>query len=121
MTSPAIESIEWGQVKVAGEDTPYKDVKLFPGGSRDWDWKETGTHHFPGIQVADVKELLENGAREIVLAKGYWNRLRVRDTTKLWLHEHNIPFHILSTGDAAALYNRLCEDQMVGALIHTTC
>ena len=24
-----------------------KDFKLWPGGGRAWDWRETGTHHRP--------------------------------------------------------------------------
>ena len=44
---------------VVDDRTSFRDAKLFPGGSRKWDWNETGTHHTPGIQPADVKELLE--------------------------------------------------------------
>jgi len=40
-----------------------KDFKLYPGGGREWDWRETNTEHVPGIQHADVQELLENGRR----------------------------------------------------------
>jgi len=35
-------------------------AKLFPGGLREWDWRETGTRHVPGIQHADVQELIEH-------------------------------------------------------------
>jgi hypothetical protein len=38
-----------------------KDFKLYPGGGREWDWTETNTGHVPGIQPADVEELLEHG------------------------------------------------------------
>jgi hypothetical protein len=42
---------------------PFKDAKVFPGGAREWDWRETGTRHVPGIQPADVQELIEHGAK----------------------------------------------------------
>ena len=45
--SPAIHHDAWGRVEVAGEPRPFKDVKLYPGGAREWDWGETGTRHRP--------------------------------------------------------------------------
>ena len=42
-SSPPITNLRWGQIEVEGRR--YKDAKLFPGGSREWDWRETGTHH----------------------------------------------------------------------------
>jgi len=68
--SPKILSLSWGRVEVAGADRRYKDAKLFPGGSRAWDWTETGTHHVPGVLPADLEELLERGAEEVVLSRG---------------------------------------------------
>jgi hypothetical protein len=44
-----------------------KDYKLWPGGGREWDWRETDTHHVPGIRPADVQELLEHGSETLVL------------------------------------------------------
>jgi len=68
--SPAIKSVEWGEV-VTDDGNTYKDAKLFPGGSRAWDWNETGTHHAPGIQPADVNELLEHGAEAVRSFAGF--------------------------------------------------
>ena len=118
--SPKIDSIEWGQVKTS-DGNSYKDVKLFPGGSRAWDWNETGTHHQPGIQRADVQELLDNGAQAVVLSKGFHERLQVCDETEQMLNEQNIDFYILETEQATKKYNQLCEYTAAGALIHSTC
>jgi hypothetical protein len=41
--SPQITHVSWGRLEVEGKAEPYKDAKLFPGGSREWDWRETGT------------------------------------------------------------------------------
>jgi hypothetical protein len=68
------------------EAKPYKDAKLFPGGSREWDWRETGTEHVPGIQPADVQELLGHGAKVVVLSRGMAECLRVPRET-LDFHE----------------------------------
>src|SRR5205823_318998 len=39
--SPRISYISWGRLEVEGRAEPYKDAKLFPGGSRGWNWRET--------------------------------------------------------------------------------
>jgi hypothetical protein len=51
--SPRISHLSWGHIEVEGHP-PFKDAKIFPGGAREWDWRETGTRHVPGIQPADV-------------------------------------------------------------------
>uniref|UniRef100_A0A3P9PWJ0 Adipogenesis associated, Mth938 domain containing n=1 Tax=Poecilia reticulata TaxID=8081 RepID=A0A3P9PWJ0_POERE len=43
MTSPEIATLSWGLMKVKGCSSSYKDCKVWPGGSRAWDWRETGT------------------------------------------------------------------------------
>lgn len=118
--SPRITHLSWGRVEVEGGRS-YKDVKLFPGGSREWDWRETGTQHEPGIQPADVEELLEHGATVIVLSRGMDGRLRVDPATLRMLRERRTPAHVLPTEDAARLYNELREAEPVGGLFHSTC
>ncbi len=75
-TSSRIVGLSWGQIEVEG-GIRFKDAKLYPGGSREWDWRETGTAHIPGIQPADVEELLQKGARRVVLSRGIYRRLQV--------------------------------------------
>lgn len=119
--SPRIERVSWGEVRVEGADAPYRDAKLWPGGSRGWDWNETGTSHSPGIQPEDVEELLENGAEEVVLSRGMNERLQVKEETLRMLERRNIPAHVLPTREAVELYNELVEDEPVGGLVHSTC
>jgi hypothetical protein len=118
--SPRITHLSWGRVEVEGGRS-YKDAKLFPGGSRAWDWRETGTQHVPGIQPADVDELLEHGATVIVLSQGMDERLQVDPATLQMLRARRIPTHVLPTEDAARLYNELRETERVGGLFHSTC
>lgn len=124
--SPRIESISWGSLQVDGADersaASYKDAKLFPGGSREWDWTETGTSHDPGVQPDDVAELLEKGADVVVLSRGMNERLKVQERTLRLLRERGIDVHVAQTRDAARLYNEhQARGEAVGGLFHTTC
>jgi hypothetical protein len=118
--SPQIERLSWGRIEVAGHGT-FKDVKLFPGGAREWDWRETGTRHSPGIQPADVEELLAHGARVVVLSRGMLTRLGIGRDTLRQLDAQGVPAHVLPTKKAVAVYNELAEAEPVGGLFHTTC
>jgi hypothetical protein len=101
---------------------PFKDAKLYPGGAREWDWRETGTSHDPGIQPADVEELLDHGARVIVLARGMNGRLQVKDETLQRLDDAGVEVHVHSTEEAVETYNELRSDGVpVGGLFHSTC
>ncbi len=119
--SPRINKLAWGQVEVEGCAEPYKDVKLFPGGARAWDWQETGTKHAPGIQPSDVEELVDRGATVIVLSRGMYERLQVCPETVQMLKERGIDVHVLPTEDAVKRYNELRSSTSIGALIHSTC
>jgi hypothetical protein len=121
LPSPRITRLGWGRLEVEGYPAPFKDAKLFPGGAREWDWSETGTRHRPGVQPTDVRELVERGARVIVLSRGQLGRLHVRPDTLEWLDAREVTTHVRATGEAVDLYNRLTRLESVGALIHSTC
>lgn len=119
--SPEITDLDWGRTEVAGHGT-FKDVKLWPGGARAWDWAETGTHHSPGIQPADVEELLEAGPQVVILSRGQQTRLNVTDDTIVAIEEHGAAAEVLPTAAAVERYNELVRDgHAVAALIHSTC
>ena len=118
--SPRISHLSWGRLEVEGQGA-FKDAKLYPGGARAWDWRETGTRHVPGIQAADVQELLEQGAEVVVLSKGILERLQVCPETLELLKRKGIPAHVLPTEDAVRLYNELAAKEKVGGLFHSTC
>jgi len=99
-----------------------KDFKLWPGGGRIWDWRETGTQHQPGIQPGDVQELLEHGAAVIVLGRGRELALHVDDSTVDLLRERGVAVHVEETGEAIDRYNRLASEGVaVAGLFHSTC
>jgi hypothetical protein len=118
--SPFITGFSWGRLEVEGGRV-YKDAKLFPGGSREWDWRETGTGHKPGVQPTDVEELLQHGATVIVLGQGVYGRLRVGKKTRQLLTDKGIALHALKTPAAIELYNELRLKEPVGCLLHSTC
>jgi hypothetical protein len=119
-SSPRIAGCRCGGVSIDGHGT-VKDAKLYPGGARVWDWSETGTRHDPGIQPADVVELVDRGASVVVLSTGVFQRLRVQPETLALLQGKGIRVYVLPTGEAVATYNLLRETDRVGALIHSTC
>jgi hypothetical protein len=98
-----------------------KDYKLYPGGGREWDWSETGTRHVPGIQIADVEELLAHGATVVVLSLGMDRQLQVDPATLRYLEERGVEVHVVETREAVKLYNELADDAAVGGLFHSTC
>jgi hypothetical protein len=100
---------------------PGKDFKLYPGGGRPWDWAETGTRHVPGVQPADVEELLEHGVRVVVLSRGMSLALGVCPATLELLRSHGVEVHVRETRAAVTLYNRLAQSRAVGGLFHSTC
>ena len=80
----------------------------------------------PGIQQADVQYLLDKGADNIILSKGYHSKLQVAPETLNFLeqcqNENIIQYYIRPTPEAVELYNELVEKKKrVGALIHSTC
>jgi len=119
--SPRVTNMKWGEITVEGISERFKDVKLYPGGAREWDWNETGTRHSPGIQPVDVFDLVQSGARIVVLSRGHDGVLCVMPETLIYLESKSVKAHVLKTPDAVNLYNRLTEEEPVGALIHSTC
>jgi hypothetical protein len=119
-SSPRITGFSWGRLEVDG-DRSFKDVKLFPGGAREWNWRETGTAHDPGIQPADIEELLEHGADVVVLSKGVMERLQICPETLEMLKNRGVAAHVLQTEEAVRLYNELRLSKRVGGLFHSTC
>src|SRR5512139_3061431 len=103
--SPRIIEHRWGSllVEVESGQRQFKDAKLFPGGCRDWNWEETGTEHSPGVQLADVEELIEHGANVVVLSRGVLGRLQVPDETLQQLKGRGLTVHVALTAESIQL------------------
>ncbi len=98
-----------------------KDFKLYPAGGRAWDWTKTSTRHSPGIQPADVDELLDHGCTVVVLSRGMELRLQIMPETLALLHDQGVRVHVEETTAAVNLYNQLAATEPVGGLFHSTC
>ncbi|WP_239516098.1 MULTISPECIES: MTH938/NDUFAF3 family protein [unclassified Streptomyces] len=118
--SPLVTALAWGRMEVEGL-APGKDFVLYPGGGRAWDWAVHGTRHEPGIQPADVRELLDRGCTEVVLSRGMELRLHTMPETLDLLRGAGVEVHVEETAAAVALYNRLAATERVGGLFHSTC
>ncbi len=120
MRSSKILAVSWGRMEIEGIGTG-KDFKLYPGGGREWDWNETGTRHSPGIQPADVEELLAHGATVVVLSLGMNRRLQVAPGTLDYLAGRSVAVHVAETREAVKIYNDLADGVPVAGLFHSTC
>jgi hypothetical protein len=75
----------------------------------------------PGIQPPDIRELIEHGAKTVVLSKEIWERLQVCPETLEVLAENGIEVEVLQTEMAVERFNNLREGVPVGGLFHSTC
>jgi hypothetical protein len=78
-------------------------------------------HHAPGIQPADVQELLEHGSKVVVLTRGMDLALQTCPETLQMLRDRGIPYYVEETKAAVERYNRLAQSEAVGGLFHSTC
>uniref|UniRef100_A0A8C2IAJ9 Mth938 domain-containing protein n=1 Tax=Cyprinus carpio TaxID=7962 RepID=A0A8C2IAJ9_CYPCA len=122
MSSPEIASLSWGHMKVKGCSTSYKDCKVWPGGSRAWDWRETGTSHYPGVQPADLEDVLRTGVQTLVIGRGMNEALQVPPTTLDYVNKLGVDVRVFQTEQAVKEYNALVEQgAKVGGVFHSTC
>ncbi len=119
--SPKILAFQWGSMNIENLGTG-RDMKLWPGGGRPWDWGETGTQHTPGIQIADIEELLDHGSQIIVLTQGVNGRLQVCPETLTYLKEQGADAVVVTTTEGIERYNAYVETgKRVGGVFHSTC
>jgi hypothetical protein len=124
MAETLITDLSWGsmEVSIAGEKHHFKDCKVWPGGARAWDWGETGTHHSPGVQLADVEEILAQGVEVLILTRGQLGRLSISPGTEEALRKQGVSYHIENTKKAVQLFNDLVrQGKRVGGVFHSTC
>ena len=119
-----IKKLTWGsiEVQIGKETQTFRDCKVWPEGAESWEWDETGTHHKPGIQPADIEDILNKDIDVLIMSRGRMLRLEVCPETIALLKAHKIEYHFEETAKAVALFNRLItKDRKVGGIFHTTC
>jgi hypothetical protein len=120
VSNVAIARFRWGEI-VDAIGRPFKDARLFPGGIEEWDWGKTGTRHDPGIQSADLADLLATRPSVVILSRGVDLVLQVPQATIDFARSHAQTVLVLQSEQAVAEYNRRIPDERVVALIHSTC
>jgi len=121
---PEVTNLSWGVIKVkhSGETLSFKDAKLYPGQATAWDWGITGTHHNPGIQYEDIREILDSGVDHIILSKGQYGNLGITNGLTEQIAQENVAVHVAETEEAVELYESLRKQGVnVGIIIHSTC
>lgn len=119
-----ITHLSWGHMEITLNDQPlpFKDCKVWPGGAKEWDWHLTGTRHQPGIQPADIEEILAQSIEMMILSRGMDLMLHTCPETEDLLREKGIEYHILETREAVAKFNELMvAGKRVGGIFHSTC
>jgi hypothetical protein len=113
----------WGELELEGYGTLTHDVKLFPGGFKEWKWGDTLMRHQSGIRIADVQDLLDEGCTTIILAMGYESRVQVHDETLPFLESKEIQVYVLENKLAIKMYNNVLEQGRadVGMMFHLKC
>lgn len=124
MSGTSITHVSWGKIEVDvdGTKSQFKDCKVWPGGAENWDWRLTGTQHQPGIQPADVSDIVDRGVEVVILSRGMQLRLETCDETVQMLKSKGIECHVEETKRAVELFNQLTrQGKRVGGVFHTTC
>lgn len=123
-TKTQITHLSWGKIEIVTPQKTlvFRDCKVWPEGAKEWDWRLTGTHHQPGIQPADIEEILQSDVEVMILSRGMELMLYTCPETETLLQKLGIPYYIQETKQAVALFNRLTrEGKRVGGIFHSTC
>lgn len=117
--SPHVTAFEWGKIEIGTK--VYKDVRLWPDHSEEWNWGKTGTRHVPGIQISDLEDFIDE-IDEIVLSEGVDGVLQTKPETLEYLEKAGKKIHKALTPEAIKIYNeRAVKHVRIGALLHSTC
>ena len=112
-----IESYSFGKITIDGQ-IYERDVILTR--DRVWDgwWREEGHR----LSIADLEQALATDPEILVVGTGSFGFMRVPDETRKEIERQGIELHVLPTGKAWALYNRIeSGGQRVAAAFHLSC
>ncbi|XP_063807369.1 mth938 domain-containing protein isoform X2 [Pseudophryne corroboree] len=92
-------------------------------GTHDVDelWVVEAKHH-PGVQPADLEEIVKKDVKTLVIGCGMSEALQVPASTLEYVTSHAIDVRVLRTEKAVAEYNSLASQGVrVGGVFHSTC
>ncbi|XP_075583992.1 mth938 domain-containing protein isoform X3 [Pelecanus crispus] len=78
--------------------------------------------HSPGVQPADLEEVVKKGVKTVVIGRGMSEALQVPRATVDYLKKNGIDVLVLQTEKAVEEYNALAAQGVrVGGVFHSTC
>ncbi|XP_077663342.1 mth938 domain-containing protein isoform X3 [Eretmochelys imbricata] len=78
--------------------------------------------HSPGVQPADLEEVVKKGVKTLVIGRGMNEALQVPASTVDYLKKNGIDVLVLQTEKAVKEYNALvAQGVKVGGVFHSTC
>ncbi|NXC08431.1 AAMDC protein, partial [Orthonyx spaldingii] len=78
--------------------------------------------HSPGVQPADLEEVIKKGVKTVVIGRGMSEALQVPASTVDYLKKQGIDVLVLQTEKAVVEYNALAAQGVkVGGVFHSTC
>ncbi|NXQ64690.1 AAMDC protein, partial [Anthoscopus minutus] len=78
--------------------------------------------HSPGVQPADLEEVVKKGVKTMVIGRGMSEALQVPASTVDYLKKNGVDVLVLQTEKAVAEYNALAAQGVrVGGVFHSTC
>lgn len=99
-----IDSIKWGEVVIDG--VKYKDAVISDKSVYDWDWRNDGTRHNPGITVKAVEQIINNDV--IILTMVFDRKLRITNETLCKINGKIV--HIIPTDQFYEVYKSISEN-----------
>ncbi|XP_035582809.1 mth938 domain-containing protein-like [Zalophus californianus] len=87
-------------MKVEGSTKTYKYLKVWPGRSQAWGWRDIGTEHSPCMQPADVEEVVKKSVQTVVIGLGMSEALKVPPSTAECSEKQGIDVRVLQRGQA---------------------
>ena len=112
-----IDSYEFGRIVIDG--TSYNSDCLILGDSVQPNWWRKQGH---SLSVEDIEPIIAAKPSVLIVGCGASGLMKVPDTTRQVLQEHNIQLEALNTYKAVQRFNELSQEGAnIAAALHLTC
>ncbi len=113
---PRINSYSFGRIVIDGK-TYMSDVIIFSDRVKaDW-WRKEGHE----LNSEDITEIIEEKPDLLIVGKGAYGLMKIKEETKRILEENNIKLIAKKTSEACKIFNEKSGKEKVVAALHLTC